>query len=965
MIDRMSASSELLRRYVISRDEDAFRQVVAQYFNYVHGIALRRLAGDSTRALDVVQSVFTDLALKGHKLRDDTQLGGWLHRHTCFIASNLIRSESRRAAREQNAAQMQTTNQLGDDPWSAIAPIIDEVLEDLTDDERSAILLRYFEGRDLRSIGEILRVSEDAAQKRVHRALERLKSLLQQKGVAVSSLALGSILLANASPTLAAPPIDDICESATSNHQSGSGSSLPVTAQIALVICLLAVVFLFITRSKTTVASNQNNSTITASQQVHARPNPQPATPDLSAAPAPSPSVNSAQSSNPSAIDETLRMLVTDASTKLPIPHPKVRISNGRPPQPSTSFVEGDTLIVGDEKGVALIPLANTRKDRLMLQTYADDHADWISIWDKSKGETVPSEYSVALEPGVPLGGRVLDQDNNPVLGAEVRFGITFRSGAMVRSSQRAENRALTNITDATGAFLDTHIPESVISGLSLSVSHPEFVKTTFLTGSDSIAQLRARSFTIKLSKGLNVAGRVTTQNGEPVTNGLVSYGRRSYVHRLECKTDAEGRYLLKNISPEAFPRENIFSVVAPGFAAATQQLPTNPTTNELNFVLEPGGIIRGRVVNTAGEPLSNIRVIREILAPSQQDGIEWHVITGDDGRFFWDGAPNSPQNFYFGAPGYVEIRNRLLTPQNENYEIVLQKPQTIKGAVTDALTGVLIPKFSLTLVQVTTSSTLPSGGIEQEFKNGAFETTLINGFNFIRIRAPGYLTALFPISSDNKVFAQLNQSTALEGIVLDNDGRPVARAEIASVPADSRSGITVGKGRLVTDDIGDRTRTDDLGYFKLTLSAQSSGLLAIHPDAGFAEIQLADLAATNTLRLQRWAQIEGILLTNNLPFPNQEISLRSFGGVQLDYRDFKNAKTDAAGRFTFDRLPPIPLMVLHRDIFPSGPPGQTIYRNGPMPAQTHITPAPGVITYLELDAAKVPQFPTNHPPTR
>lgn len=931
-----------------------FARVVARYFDFVHAVAVRRLGADFTHALDVTQTVFIDLALKAHKLRDDSQLGGWLHHHTCFVAAKFIRSETRRVLREKHAAQMQSSGQTTDDPWTIIAPIIDEAIHDLADQDRSAILLRYFEGRDLRSVGKAFRISEDAAQKRVQRALERLKSLLQQKGIAVSTITLASVLTVHASPAVASAPVNEISVAATTKHETASGFAQLLNAKTAVAVAVVLAAILLLVRPPLLTLVNRSNTTDAPDAHSAAAT----VIPNTGSALRTDSQPASLQTETPSQISaankDTLVIRVIDASTKQPVPAAKVRISMGRPPQPGAVFVEGDILLIAGEKGVAHVPLANTRKDRLMLQTYAENYADWLSIWDISKGEAVPAEYTVALEPGVPLGGRVLDENGNPVPGAQVRFGTR---GSTAKASQQIAIRPLTNITDATGAWLDTHMPESFLNAVVLNVSHPDFVKTNLSPNSSDLADMRARTFAIKLAKGINVTGRVTTSNGDPVTNALVSYGRPSYVYRVETGTDVEGRYTLKNISPDGLRFEKSFAVVAPSYAVASQKFVPAVDSNELNFVLEPGRIIRGRVVNKVGEPLGNVRVIR-----NRDDGIDWYMITADDGRFFWNGAPDSPQSFYFGVPGYVEIRERLLTPQDDDYEIVLDKPQIVKGTATDATTGLPIPVFFATRSQASTNRPIRDDFDEYEFKNGRFEFPVGNSaYNMIRVRAPGYMTAHFKISADNKVTAELQPARTLQGIVLDSQGRPIARVEVAAVPIDTRQPVRIGKGRLVIDGTVDQTRSDESGRFKLSLSAESRGIVAVHP-SGIAESSLAAFESTNALRLLPWARVEGTLVSNRIPLPNQEIAIQSGGLTPLDYRDFKRATTGQDGRFTFDLIPPRGLLIHHQRPIDRTHVGPGI-RSAPIPAQTNFAATPGAVTYIELDSANPPTFGTNAVP--
>ena len=47
-------------------------------------------------AEEVVQTVFIDLGRQARALSKDVMLGGWLHRHTCFVAARTMRSNRRR-----------------------------------------------------------------------------------------------------------------------------------------------------------------------------------------------------------------------------------------------------------------------------------------------------------------------------------------------------------------------------------------------------------------------------------------------------------------------------------------------------------------------------------------------------------------------------------------------------------------------------------------------------------------------------------------------------------------------------------------------------------------------------------------------------------------------------------------------------------------------------------------------------
>jgi RNA polymerase sigma factor (sigma-70 family) len=194
----MTETKRLLAAYVENGSEAAFRELVSRYADLVYSVAVRLVAGDSHLAQDVAQNVFIDLARLAGTLSKEVMLGGWLHRHTCFVASKTLRAEGRRRLRERQAAEMNALQNPSGTNMAEIGPVIDEAIDQLGEEDRAAIVLRFFEQRNFRSVGEVLGSTEDTAQKRVSRALEKLHSLLKRRDIAFSSAALGTVLAAEA-----------------------------------------------------------------------------------------------------------------------------------------------------------------------------------------------------------------------------------------------------------------------------------------------------------------------------------------------------------------------------------------------------------------------------------------------------------------------------------------------------------------------------------------------------------------------------------------------------------------------------------------------------------------------------------------------------------------------------------------------------------------------------------------------
>jgi membrane protein implicated in regulation of membrane protease activity len=148
--------------------------------------------------------VFIHLSQNASKVSRQPFLGGWLHRDTCFTASKLMRSERRREAREREAVFMNSLQDHSEAHLEKVGPVLDEAINLLGEEDRAAIVLRFFEQRDFRSVGAALGSNEDAARMRVNRALEKLQSMLQRRGVALSAAALGAAL---ASEAVTAAPV--------------------------------------------------------------------------------------------------------------------------------------------------------------------------------------------------------------------------------------------------------------------------------------------------------------------------------------------------------------------------------------------------------------------------------------------------------------------------------------------------------------------------------------------------------------------------------------------------------------------------------------------------------------------------------------------------------------------------------------------------------------------------------------
>jgi RNA polymerase sigma factor (sigma-70 family) len=233
------------RTFVDSGDEAAFRHLVEHYYPVVHASARGVLNGNATLADDVAQLVFIDFARSASILPRKTVLGAWLCRRASWTASKMVRGETRRQRREQRAQAMADPS---NGEGAEVQAIVDELLGQLPEKDRAALLLRYVDGHGIDAVGERLGISRAAVQKRIERCLNRIRR--SAKGAAPLTASLAFCYL-SAEIAESATVVDSITRSAIlagkTQPQSlalGFLKNAPALQHVAIGIALVLIVTL-------------------------------------------------------------------------------------------------------------------------------------------------------------------------------------------------------------------------------------------------------------------------------------------------------------------------------------------------------------------------------------------------------------------------------------------------------------------------------------------------------------------------------------------------------------------------------------------------------------------------------------------------------------------------------------------------------------------------------------------------
>ena len=191
-----SNDNELLREYVDRNSESAFAGLVQRHLNLVYSVALRQVE-NAGHAEEITQAVFIILARKARGLRANTILEGWLYETTRLTALSFLRSERRRRFREHEA-YMQSNLQDTDNPvWDQLAPLLDEAMSRLGQKDRDAVILRFFKEKSIRDVAATMQVSEAAAQRRVLRAMEKLRECFARRCVTSNAATIAKLISAH------------------------------------------------------------------------------------------------------------------------------------------------------------------------------------------------------------------------------------------------------------------------------------------------------------------------------------------------------------------------------------------------------------------------------------------------------------------------------------------------------------------------------------------------------------------------------------------------------------------------------------------------------------------------------------------------------------------------------------------------------------------------------------------------
>ena len=593
--------------------------------------------------------------------------------------------------------------------------------------------------------------------------------------------------------------------------------------------------------------------------------------------------------------ERTLDLRVIDKETQEPIPNAElgIRIMRAR--------YEDET----DGEGKCKIALGAEAPDYMRVEVKKEGFVPIRLAWRKGPGQPeIPDQYTLALERGTSIGGIIHDEQGNPIEGASVYL--------LVPGGDEVERVSIYDHiekTDADGRWRCDIVP-SKLDEIWIRLAHRDHISDEMYgkTPKPPMESLRAMIGVMVMKQGITVSGRVIDANGKPIEGASVAQGSdRHGSHYPSTQTNSEGRFSFENVRPG----EMVLTVQANSYSPDLKHFTVNQGMEPLEFRLEPGRPIRGRIVDNEGQPLAGAFVAADSWRGHRS--LMWRVDTDAQGRFEWHEAPADEVLIDMGKQGYMSVRNYGMSPSEQEYEITMPDILKIHGKVVDAESGEPIPEFKLlsgidwgdgrsVYWQHRSSKTYTQGHYETEF-------TFPYPAHLIRIEVDGYKPGISrPIGSDEgdlTIDFQLVKGTGPTGIVRCPDGQFAVGAEVILCTPSQGPYIRNGRNQQKRDSQYVETKED--GKFTFPTQSDVFAIVVLH-DEGYLEVSESELAESSELTLQSWATVKGKVLIGKNPAVNETIRLgfdrhidRSQPRIYHDYR----AVTDSNGTFVFNRVPP------------------------------------------------------------
>ena len=486
--------------------------------------------------------------------------------------------------------------------------------------------------------------------------------------------------------------------------------------------------------------------------------------------------------------------------------------------------------------------------------------------------------------------------------------------------------------TDPEGRWSCNHVPEK-FGMITWSLIHREYQDVTYGTSAPEAgssiglnrlpkADYLAGRALMTMKRGLVVAGIVVDEAGQPVVNTKVTLGHYYDKPEANVMTDAKGKFQFQN----GRPKETFLTVQASGFAPQDRKFTPQPDAVEQRFVLNRGGLLRGRVLEESGHSISKASIMAE-SDPNNHNTFEWRGRTDAEGRFEWTNAPLEKTAYRVGA-GEYDSKSGLVWPADGTEHVVTLTKNTRKRLLLttrafDAETKQPIEAFKVAVAEgqepVTNGNAIVGLGLSTPQPKGegraGVGTVTLSSYTTrfaAEIQADGYLpTRVTNVNSGQGELTldfELKKGDPVRGVVRLPDGEPLEGALVMLLAErDQVQMLLPAQFQADRVPIAGRTQTDAQGRFHFAPRLEMNCVIVSHA-LGFAEVSVDALQQLSEIVLQPWGRIKGDLKVGTQPSANQTIQLQNMYWRFTGWPSLMlmlQVQTDDGGHFVFEGVPP------------------------------------------------------------
>lgn len=567
-----------------------------------------------------------------------------------------------------------------------------------------------------------------------------------------------------------------------------------------------------------------------------------------------------------------------------------------------------------------------------------EGYAGMAVQWRNFPADKLPAELDFSLEPGVSIGGKVVDEIGKPVVGAAVNLDIFGEGDGTITSALAGGVH-----TDSDGKWVLENAPTNLgpKEHLDYNITGAGLFNDNVYRSAPEYSKLRDRSAVLTAQHAQSLSGKIIDPAGRGVSNAVIASGEEGWWGiRHRAYSDANGNFTLTGLHPGSISFTVLAKNFAPEFVNATA-----PSTAPVMVRLNEGKPLRLHIVDKAGTAIGGVNI-----SVDEFQGLpllEYQFRSNSAGEAVWEHAPAGQVTYDISKSTLGQIRRCPLSPTTKPITITLGPKTEIRGTVVDAATGQPIKNFNIitgvgysptNVAWITTDGNfdeMPRTGHDGQFVYQLPTSNSYQGYE-IRIQAEGY----YP--QDSRRFAddegrlqmefKLVKGQAIAGTVYSPEHKPLSELDIYLI--EPNQNVNIQNGQINYAQV-QSVQSDANGHFSFSPQPSAFDLVCVN-DSGIAELKLpainqpspsekstaktdptvrASRPDSYDLVLQAWAKIQGTLMVGSKPGANED--LRLTGVIERwdpdQPRIFYNSetKTDSEGHFTFEKAPPGKLQIL------------------------------------------------------